>query len=90
MVGVINWVLVYLLGKQRNGVTNEQMSNMLCQQFVHSTLPKFLVEVSVIHNLSVIILSAGKVAVYRVIARLGDDEFVLLQRLRKTGQEEKK
>ena len=75
-------ILFEFFGKERYGVTDEQVGNMLSQQIVQTLIPEELVDLIVIENLLVIVFCTGQVAVDSVVARLGDHEFVLLERLK--------
>ena len=90
VVGIINWILVHLLAKQRYGVTDKQMSNVLCQQVIHSSIPELLVDFAIVHYILIIVLSAGQIAVDCVVPRLWNDKFVFFEWLHKSIWKRKK
>lgn len=83
VIGFFLVVLVNFLAEQRHRVSDEEMSNVLGEQMINSTVAEHLIILFVVSQLDVVVslTFSRQIRVDRVISRLVDPVLVLFQRL---------
>ena len=86
MINLFFVILVNLLLKQRNRVTDEQMCNVLSQQMINVCSFQSIVDFRIVNQLDVIVRRTvfGDVRVDRIVTRFENSEPVVDQRLKST------